>query len=65
MEKYLTFDVIQKEDIAEFRGLTRELTVSPIACTAPLALEVSKMGITFPDPDYYIKRHPSRCFIIE
>lgn len=65
MERYTTFTMIQKEDIAEFRGLLREQTVSPWAPESKTAIAVSKMGITNPDSDYYIRRTPSRCFIIE
>jgi len=65
MQKYSTFAKINKMDIAEFRGLERELLFTPMPPPKPLSLAVSAMGITFPDPDYYISRQPSRCFIIE
>lgn len=65
MNKYEEYDSIRKEDISDFRGLKKELFFTPKISSDIFPLEVSKVGITNPDPDYYIKREQSRCFIIE
>ena len=64
MKKYKEFH-IQKEDISKFNGLERETFFSPRYSYDMLPLDISVLGITNPDPDYYIKRDQSRCFILE
>lgn len=65
MKKYKDFDSIDKKDISDFRGLEGEITFSPYIEVEILPLHISKLGITYPNKDYYIKREPSPCFIIE
>jgi AraC-like DNA-binding protein len=64
MKKYEKYN-IQKEDIADFKGLGKEVFFAPRYSYDMLPLDISMMGITNPDPDYYIKRDSSRCFILE
>lgn len=64
MRKYEEYN-IRKEDIAEFKGLGKETFFTPRYSYNMLPLDISIMGITNPDPDYYIRRESSRCFIIE
>ena len=65
MNKYEEYSSIKKEDISNFRGLKKERFFTPKISSNIFPLEVSKVGITNPDPDYYIKRAQSRCFILE
>ena len=65
MRKYKNFNLIKKNDIAEFGGLENERLFSPIAATQISPLEISCFGITYPDKNYFIKRSPSPCFILE
>ena len=64
MKKYKEYN-IRKEDISVFKGLTKETFFSPIHSYDMLPLDVSIIGITNPDADYYIRRDSSRCFILE
>lgn len=64
MRKYNGFH-IQKEDISAFKGLEKETFFAPRCSYDMLPLDISVLGITNPDPDYYIKRDQSRCFILE
>ncbi len=65
MRKYEDFNVIQKQHISEFRGLENEVTFSPYFEIENIPLRISRFGITHPNENYYIKREPSPCFIIE
>ncbi len=65
MNNYKEYESIRKEDISEFSGLEKERFFTPKISSDIFPLEVSKAGITNPDPNYYIKRAQSRCFIIE
>lgn len=65
MKKYKSFDLIRSNDIKEFDGLEKETLFSPIAGTRFQPLEVSCFGITYPDKNYFIRREPSPCFIVE
>ena len=65
MEKYKDFSRIRKDEISEFHGLENEVTFSPYKPIELLPLRVSKLGITNPNPSYYIRRELSPCFIIE
>lgn len=65
MEKYTTFDHIRKKDISSFTGLEDEVLtyIYHSSCKVPLAIE--SFGITFPNPNFHIKRMDSRYFILE
>ena len=65
MKKYKNFDLINKNDIKEYGGLEKERLFAVIAGAKIVPLEVSCFGITYPDPDYFIVRSPSPCFVIE
>ena len=65
MEKYTTFDHIRKKDISSFTGLEDEVLtyIYHSSCKVPLVIE--SFGITFPNPNFHIKRMDSRYFILE
>ncbi len=66
MKKYETYQIIKKKDIQDFNGLGRELIThfhNPQGKIFPL--NINCFGITYPTPDYYIKRFPVRGFILE
>ena len=65
MKKYKDFSIIRKTEISAFRGLENEVSFSPYVESDIKPLRISKFGITYPNKDYYIKREPSPCFIIE
>ena len=65
MEKYKDFSRIRKQEISEFHGLENEVSFAPYKESRILPLRISKFGITYPTENYYIKRDPSPCFIIE
>ena len=65
MEKYKNFDKIRKTEITNFSGLENEVSFAPYAASKIRPLRISKFGITNPNKDYYIKREPSPCYIIE
>jgi len=65
MKKYKNFDSINKNDIHIFRGLENEVSFSPAPEADFVPLRVTKLGITYPNKEYYIRREPSPCFIIE
>jgi len=65
MKKYKDFNSISEKDISIFHGLESEVTFTPYFEVENLPLRISKLGITYPNKDYYIKREPSPCFIIE
>lgn len=65
MEKYKNFSNIRKTEIREFRGLENEVQFSPYLDCSIKPLRISKFGITYPNKNYYIKREPSPCYIIE
>lgn len=56
---------IRKIDIPVFKGLEKEISFGPLRGGDILPLEISRYGITNPDPEYYIKRWPSNVFVIE
>jgi len=64
MKEYKRFDIL-KEDISHFEGLEKERIFAPRYSYDMLPLDISILGITNPDPNYYIKRDSSRCFILE
>lgn len=55
----------KKPGIANYSGLEKEISFGPICGLVDLPLEVSRFGITNPDPEYRIKRWPSQVFVIE
>ena len=65
MEKYKDFSIIRKTEISDFRGLENEVSFSPSLDNNLKPLRISKFGITYPNANYYIKREPSPCYIIE
>ena len=65
MEKYKDFSQIRKQEINEFHGLENEVSFSPYKAVEIRPLRVSKFGITYPNKDYFIKREPAPCFILE
>lgn len=65
MEKYKDFSQIRKQEILEFHGLENEVTFAPHKAVEIRPFRISKFGITYPNKDYFIKRDPSPCFIIE
>ena len=65
MEKYKDFSQIRKQEILEFHGLENEVSFTPDRAVEIRPIRISKFGITYPNKDYYIKRDPSPCFILE
>ena len=65
MKKYKSFNLINSNDIQEFNGLENEILFQPISGTRFQPLEVSCFGITYPDKNYFIRRDPSPCFVLE
>jgi len=65
MKKYSDFKSIKKVDIEEFSGLENEVFFAPWHETEITPIRLMRFGITYPNKDYYIKRAPSPCFIIE
>lgn len=65
MEKYRDFEQVQKQHINEFHGLDTEVSFAPHKSVEILPLTISKFGITYPNPKYYIRREPSPCFVLE
>ena len=66
MEKYKAYSVIKKRDIQRFNGLQNELIThfhNPKGQALPVF--VTCFGITFPTPDYYIKRQRVGGYILE
>lgn len=65
MEKYTTFDQIQKRDISSFSGLENEIMTYVYRSTEKVPLSIECFGITFPNPEFHIKRNNSQYFILE
>ena len=66
MKKYKNEDLKEnKVGISKFIGVENEISFGPICAFNELPLEVSRFGITNPDPEYRIKRWPSQVFVIE
>ena len=65
MKKYTTFDYIEKKFISSFSGLENEVLTYIIKSERKVPLTIETFGITFPDPNYYIKRASSKYFILE
>lgn len=64
MEKYITFDHIRKKDISSFTGLDNEVLTYIYHSSRKVPLSIESFGITFPTPDFHIKRLDSRYFIL-
>lgn len=65
MEKYTSFDQICKEDLSSFSGLENEILTFIYRSEGKVPLNIESFGITFPDPNYHIKRDNSTYFILE
>ena len=65
MKKYITFDHIRKKDISSFTGLENEVLTYIYHSSRKVPLSIESFGITFPTPDFHIKRLDSRYFILE
>ena len=65
MKKYTDFKSIKKEDIEKFSGLENETFFAPWLELEITPIRITRFGITYPNENYYIKRSPSPCFIIE
>jgi len=66
MKKYDTLDLKEnKVGISKFNGVENEISFGPLCAIDELPLEVTRFGITNPDPEYRIKRWPSQVFVIE
>ena len=65
MEKYASFDQICKEDLSSFSGLDNEILTFIYRSDNKVPLTVESFGITFPDPNFHIKRNNSMYFILE
>lgn len=66
MERYNEEELKEsKVGIAKFKGVEKEISFGPICGLGDLPMEVTRFGITNPDPEYRIKRWPSQVFVIE
>ncbi len=65
MEKYTTFDHIRKKDIASFTGLENEVLTYIYHSTQKVPLSIECFGITYPNPNFHIKRNDATYFILE
>ena len=66
MKKYENFNIIRQFDVSNYKGLDKEVIThfeNPQGLIFPLS--ISCYGITYPTPNYYIKRFPVRNFILE
>ena len=65
MKKFKDFERIKKDHITEFHGLENEVSFSLSNSVEIIPLRVSKIGITNPDGNYYIRRESAPLFILE
>ncbi|MBR5570827.1 MAG: AraC family transcriptional regulator [Oscillospiraceae bacterium] len=65
MEKYTTFDHIRKKDIASFTGLENEVLTYIYHSPQKVPLSIECFGITYPNPNFHIKRTDATYFILE
>ncbi len=66
MKKYENFNLIRKDDIEQFGGLDSEVSthfLNSVEKSYPLSSTC--YGITYPNPNYYIKRFPATVFVLE
>ena len=65
MEKYTTFDHIQKKDISSFAGLENEVLTYIYHSAQNVPLSIESFGITYPNPNFRIRRTDATYFILE
>ena len=65
MEKYITFDHIEKKDITSFSGLENEVLTYIYRSSQRVPLSIECFGITYPNPNFHIRRIDSTYFILE
>lgn len=65
MEKYTTFDHIRKKDISSFTGLENEVMTYIYHSTQKVPLSIESFGITYPNPNFHIRRNNATYFILE
>ena len=65
MEKYTTFDHIRKKDISSFTGLENEVLTYIYHSTKKVPLSIESFGITYPNPNFHIRRANATYFILE
>ena len=65
MEKYTTFDHIRKKDISSFTGLENEVLTYIYHSPQKVPLSIECFGITYPNPNFHIKRADATYFILE
>lgn len=65
MEKYITFDHIDAKDITSFSGLENEVLTYIYYSSQKRPLSIECFGITYPHPNFHIKRTDSPYFILE
>lgn len=65
MEKYISFDQIKKNDVYTFSGLENEIITCIFQGSHKVPLTIETFGITFPNPNYHIKRTSSKYFVLE
>ena len=65
MKKYTTFDHIRKKDISSFNGLEDEVLTYIYHSTQKAPLSIECFGITYPNPNFHIRRTDATYFILE
>ena len=66
MKKYENYNLIRKIDIQSFDGLENETLIAfSNFMEKEYPLAASCCGITYPTPNYYIKRSPCQAFVLE
>ena len=65
MEKYTTFDHIQKKDISSSAGLENEVLTYIYHSAQNVPLSIESFGITYPNPNFRIRRTDATYFILE
>lgn len=66
MKKYENFNLIKKADIQEYSGLETEVSIHFLNSIGNLfPISSTCCGITYPSPNYRIKRSPSTTFVLE
>lgn len=65
MEKYYSYEYIDKNDITEFNGLGKELHTYVIPSKSNVPLNIESFGITNADTNYYIRRNEATYYTFE
>ena len=65
MEKYITFDHIDATDIISFSGLENEVLTFIYHSEQKKPLSIECFGVTYPHPNFHIRRTDSPYFILE